>query len=80
MFHILYNISHPCICEALEINISENLEVVDKKGKKQKITIIVIFLEYIEYGLKEVLKKEINNTLKVRIVLDIVHAIYVIQL
>ncbi|KAK8860564.1 hypothetical protein M9Y10_012229 [Tritrichomonas musculus] len=73
-FEILYKISHPCICEALRINTSETLEVVNKKGEKQNITTIAIFLEYLEYGLNEVLKKEINNTLKVRIILDIVHA------
>ena len=73
-FHILYNISHPCICKALGINISEKMELVNKKGEKQEITTIAIFLEYIEYGLNEFLKAEINNTLKVRIILDIVHA------
>lgn len=73
-FYALYSISHPCICKAIGINISESLEIINKKGEKEDITTIALFLEYIEYGLKEILNSNINNTLKTRIVLDIVHA------
>lgn len=73
-FQVLYNISHPCICRALGINISEVLEITNKKGQEEEITTIALFLEYLEYGLGDILKTKINNTFKIRIVLDIAHA------
>ena len=72
-FQILYNLSHPCICKAYGINMQEKLEVFDK-GRKTEMTTIALYLEYLEYSLKEVLNMKINNTMKTKIVVDIVHA------
>lgn len=72
-FEVLNNLSHPCICKVYGINTQEKLEVFDK-GKKKEMTTIALFLEYLEYNLDEVLKMKINNTMKTKIVVDIVHA------
>ena len=72
-FQVLYGIDYPCICKSVAVNMSETIEVI-VKGEKQKVTTVSLFLEYLEYSLDEVLKSKINNTLKVKIVLEIVHA------
>ena len=68
-FELLHNLSHPCICKAIGINISEKAEIINDDGEK-----IVLFLEFLEYKLDEVLEMKIRNTLKARIALDIAHA------
>lgn len=74
-FEILRKISHPCICKAININIGEKIEIKDEDGDQLESTTIALFLEFVDYKLSDILKKEdISNTSKVRIVLDIVHA------
>lgn len=74
-FEVLYRISHPCICKAVGINTAEKIEVTDKNGHVQNMTTIALFLEFLDYNLSELLKmKIITNTTKVRIVLDVAHA------
>ncbi|KAK8888726.1 hypothetical protein M9Y10_033460 [Tritrichomonas musculus] len=72
-FNVLHSIQHPCICRSLFLNLSETIDIV-ANGKKQQVTSIAIFLEFEEYRLIDVLNSNINNTLKTRIVVDIVHA------
>lgn len=74
-FDILYKISHPCICKFLYINTQETIKdanVDDESG--QEATTIALFLEFLEFDLKKLIKSGLNNTLKTRIVVDIVHA------
>lgn len=72
-FQVLHNINHPCICKSFYINTAEPIEIISK-GEKKKITTVSFYLEFVEYGLEEVLKNKINNTLKVKIVIEIAHA------
>lgn len=72
-FEVLYSLNHPCICRAIGMNTSEKLRD-SNIDEDQDITTVAIFLEYLTYSLKDQLKKQIDNTLKVRIVIDIVHA------
>lgn len=52
----------------------ENLEILID-GENNEVTTIALFLEFIEYKLDKILNmKIINNTMKTKIVVDIVHA------
>lgn len=74
-FHVMHELSHPCICKSIYINIIEPLEILNDEGKKETVTTIALFLEFVEYNLKKVLEsKLISNTFKTKIVLEIVHA------
>lgn len=65
-YEILYSIRHPCICRAIAINTTEPTD--------EGMTTIALFLEFLNYGLKDCLdKKMIDNTLKTRIVIEVVH-------
>lgn len=65
-YEILYSIRHPCICRAIAINTTEPAD--------EGMTTIALFLEFLNYGLKDCLdKKMIDNTLKTRIVIEVVH-------
>lgn len=71
-FETIFKLTHPCICKAYGIN---DAEIIFDEEKKEEITTIAIFTEFIDYKLKDCLEKEIiNNTLKTRIVLEIAHA------
>ena len=73
-FQILHEIDHPNICKAIGLNTSEMIEIF-KNGKKEKVPTIALFFEYNQYRLDEILKIEkINNTMKTKIVIEIVHA------
>ncbi|KAK8846911.1 hypothetical protein M9Y10_019479 [Tritrichomonas musculus] len=72
-FHFLHEMNHPCICKAIGINTSEKLEIV-VNGETKEVTTISLFLEFLEYGLNDVLQMKINNTMKAKIVVDVVHA------
>lgn len=76
-FEVLHNINHQCICKAYFMNLAEKIEDpnIDAKHQKSDMTIISLYLEYLYYSLKECLIKiEMNNTLKTRIVIEIIHA------
>lgn len=76
-FEILHLLEHPSICKAIGINISEIIKDgnIKKSKKDNEKTTIAIFLEFIENKLSDILKSDIiNNTLKVRIVVEIAHA------
>ena len=84
-FEILHKISHPCICKVFGINMLEKVDINkeeeedykdddDETIKGKEITTIALFLEFIDYSLADVLKMKISNTTKVRIIIDIVHA------
>ena len=75
-FEILYNLNHPCICRAIGINTSEVItdsNISTKNRKKSEMTTIALFLEFEDYSIQDYLKK-MNNTLKTKIVVEIVHA------
>lgn len=72
-FQVLYQLDHPCICKVLKINTSETIKDSNLK-KGQEITTIAMFLEFLDFKLNEILKSEIINTLKARIVIEIAHA------
>lgn len=71
-FEVLHKLHHLCICQAKGINIQE--QTTNDKG--EKLTRIGLYLEYIDFNLKDCLSKEIiNNTLKTRIVVEISHGL-----
>ncbi|KAK8871923.1 hypothetical protein M9Y10_007669 [Tritrichomonas musculus] len=71
-FEILYVMKHPCICQAIGINTSE---MIKNEENNEEMTTVALFLEFIDYKLKDLMtKKYLNNTLKARIVLEIAHA------
>lgn len=73
-FEVLYRISHPCICKSIGIKIQENVGLDKEEG--EEITTVAIFLEYVDYKLTDFLKsKMFNNSSKILIVLDVVHAL-----
>lgn len=73
-FEILYKLDHPCICKFIGINFLENFNdsgiILDKKDEK---TTIALFFEFLEFNLYDCMKF-LNNTLKTKIVIEIVHA------
>lgn len=73
-FEVLHGMKYPCICKAIGVNTSEPVKDGNLKSDK-KITTVAIFLDFVENKLSDVLKSGIiNNTLKTRIVVEIVHA------
>lgn len=71
-FEVLHALNHPCFCVAYGINPTEVIKSED--DKEPEITTVSLFLEYIDFKLKDCLSQEkINSTLKTRIVLEIVH-------
>ena len=60
----IYSTNHPCLCQAYGIS----------KSSEEQLTTVSLFYEYIEYGLNDLLSVRINNTMKTKIVIDIVHA------
>lgn len=72
-FEFLHVINHPCICKSYYINTSEAVRIPNKR-KKEETTTVSIYLEYLEYGLGEILKLDICDTTKSKIVLEITHA------
>ena len=81
-FEVLSQFSHPCICKALFINTSEAItdpNISMKEGSKNAvITTIALFLEYEDYSLSDCLKN-MNNTLRTKIVVEIVHGMKAIH-
>ena len=70
-FETLYTIKHPCICRAIGINTSEPISDDEKEN-----TTIALYLEFLSRNLKECIDKNIlDNTLKVRIAIEIAHAL-----
>lgn len=72
-FKVMNSLIHPCICHASYINFLEPMEIINKQGKKEEMTTMALFLEFVDYNLSEILKMNINNTTKAKIVLEIVH-------
>ncbi|KAK8884757.1 hypothetical protein M9Y10_043877 [Tritrichomonas musculus] len=69
-FEVLYSINHPCICQAFGYNPTEPVQ----DSTEENMTTIAIFLEYLEYSLKECLEKKIlNDTFKAKIVVEVAH-------
>ena len=74
-FHVLHALNHPCICKAHYINPVQKIpNEHHSSNEEEEITTIAMFLEYLDYGLGEIIRSKIKNTLKVRIVVEIVHA------
>lgn len=78
-FEALCLVKHPGICQAVGMNTAEPIEGTEatNEEEEEKVpTTISIYLEYLSRSLKECIDKKIlDNTLKVRIVVDIVHAL-----
>ena len=73
-FEILSKINFPGICQVIGINTSEIVTDSNISNKNEpEITTIALFLEFQDYSLAECLKN-MNNTLKTRIVIEIAHA------
>lgn len=82
-FNVMRSITHPCICKAYYINTAEPIDEEeinndndddDDDDEEKEITTISIFLEYLDYNLKDLIKSKIlNNTTKAKIVVEIVH-------
>ncbi|KAK8884318.1 hypothetical protein M9Y10_043426 [Tritrichomonas musculus] len=72
-FQVMHAINYPCICKSIYINTADELEIINK-GEKETVTTVSLFIEFLEYSLKDVLEWHINNTLKVKIVIEIAHA------
>ena len=53
-FEVMQGIDHPCICETVYPNKTEEPEVTTK-GRKETVTMIALFIEFAEFGLGEVL-------------------------
>lgn len=69
-FEVLHAIRHPCICKAIGINTSEPIQ-----NEAEELTTISLYLEFLNRSLKDSIDKNVlDNTLKVRIVIEIVHA------
>ena len=67
---ILHEINHPCICNVFSVNTAEDIKANDDKT----VTTIAMFLEYLEYNLKDFLmNKKLDNTTKTKIVVEIAH-------
>lgn len=79
-FEVLLSIDHPCICKTYGINPVEVIQSDDpdiegyNDDDDESITTAAIFLEYLNFSLIELInKKKLTNTLKARIVVEIVH-------
>ena len=72
-FQVLHDIDHPCICKSFYINTEEPIDIINK-DEEDSVTTISLFLEFVEYGLSDILKNKINDTLKANIVVEIAHA------
>lgn len=71
-FQVLHSLHHPSICHAVGINPAEVLPGQTKDGNE--VTTVALFLEYIDYTLKDCLSKNLlNSTLKAQIVVEISH-------
>lgn len=67
-FEILHNLKHPCICSAIGIN------TIEKVDDESEVTTIAIYIEFVEFKLKDCLSQGIlNDTSKARIITEIVH-------
>lgn len=67
-FEILHNLKHPCICSAIGIS------TVEKVDDKSEVTTVAIYIEFVEFKLKDCLSQGIlNDTSKARIITEIVH-------
>ena len=71
-FQVLHSLHHPCICRSIAINPTK---VLSKKTQtKDEVTTVALFIEFIDFTLKDCLAKDIvRNTLKARIVVEISH-------
>ena len=56
-FQVLHDIDHPCICKSFYINTEEPIDIINK-DEEDTITTISLFLEFVEYGLSDILKKQ----------------------
>ena len=79
-FETLCMVSHPGICRAIGMNTAEPIDgsesVNEDDDDNESATTISIYLEFLSRSLKEIIDKKLaDNTLKVRIVVEIAHAI-----
>lgn len=64
-FEILQFINHPCICKSIGINTQEQYG-------DENVTTISIFLEYLDFSLKECFENDyLMNTMKVKIAVEV---------
>lgn len=63
-YNDIYSTNHLCLCQAYGISTSS----------EKQLTTVSLYYEYIEYGMNDLLSVRINNTMKTKIVIDIVHA------
>lgn len=68
-FEVLHALNHPSICRAIGINTAEQVD----SDEDSDVTTVALFLEFIDYKLTDCLKFNIKNTLKTRVVVEIVH-------
>lgn len=69
-FEVLYKLRHPCICQAYGINMHEP---ISEMVSNPQATTISLYLEFLEISMKDIMKMGINNTMKTKMVVDIVH-------
>lgn len=75
-FDILFILKHPNICRAIGINLHEMIADPNINSNDNEVSTVSIFLEYEEYKLIDILNKlNISNTLKVKIAIEIAHAL-----
>ena len=56
-FEVLHLINHPCICKSIAINTQEPISG-NGNGDDAEYTTISIFLEFLEYSLKDFFEKK----------------------
>lgn len=73
-FEVLSHLNHPCICRAIGINTSEFVKDTNvNTNEVTDVTTVALFLEFQDYSITDYIKN-MNNTLKTKIVVEIVHA------
>ena len=79
-FTALASIDHPSVCKAIGMNSQEKITGLNGHEDNDKTT-IALFLEYLPFKLKDVIKSDImNNTLKVKIALEVAFGMHHIHL
>ena len=79
-FTALASIDHPSICKAVGMNLQEKITDLNGDEDNDKTT-IALFLEYLPFKLKDIIKSDImNNTLKVKIALEVAFGMHHIHL
>ncbi len=76
-FELLLTIDHPCICKIFGVN---TCEIININDDDELITTIALFLEFLDFDLKDCLTKGmLTNTIKAQIAIEIIHAMLFIH-